>query len=131
MVYEIELLMRRGFGIISLMIDPFTKAVEPFDNVEVLFSITHKDFSTTLRFLMRANSFPQLCELMTLLTRYYDEKRGDVWKLPNQRVILTTLKPGRIYLQGTAEGMTIATNRLGLTINEEKPDNSDSESTDQ
>lgn len=122
MVYEIELLMRRGFGVVSIMIDPYTKAVEPFDKVEILLSITHKDFSTTLRFLMRADSFPQLCEIMTTLTKYYDEKKGVAWRLPNQRTVLNSLKPGRIYLQGTVEGMAIATNRLGLTINEESAD---------
>jgi len=117
MIHEIELLKRRGFGIISLMIDPYTTA-ESFDEIEILFSITHKDFSTTLRFLMRASGFPQLCELMTQLTKYYDEKLGEVWQLPNRRVTLTTLKHGRIYLQGTKEGLEVAKSRLGLTINE-------------
>jgi hypothetical protein len=122
MVHELELLMRRGFSVISIMVDPFGTASEPFDKVDVFLSVTHKDFSNMLRFLVRCTDFPHLCETTTQIAKMWDEKVGVVQYLSNNRVALNTLKYGIIYLQGTSQGIKFARDTLGLNINGQKQD---------
>ena len=118
MIHEIELLLRRGFNVISIMVDPFGSAKEPFDEVDVFLSLTHRDFTNILRFLVRCDSFPILCEKITEIIAIYDDHTGNVWRLPNSRVALNTLKSNKLYIQGTSHGLKFARDSLGLTIND-------------
>jgi len=120
MINEIELLLHRGFQVVSIMVDPFGVAKEPYDQVDVMLSLSHKDFSSILRFLARCKGFPKLCETMALIVKMYDEKRGDVWRLPNSRVVLNKIEYDKIFIQGTSHGIKFAKESLGLTINEQK-----------
>lgn len=120
MIQELELLLKRGFSIVSVMIDPFSVAKEPYDDVDVFLSLTHKDFSSMLRFLLRCEGFPKLCEMITIFIEMYDEKQGDIWRLPNSRTTLNSLQHNKIYMQGTSHGIKLARETLGFTINEPK-----------
>jgi len=122
MVHEIELLLRSGFSVISIMVDPFGVSKEPLDKVDIFISMTHKDFSSILRFLIRCDSFPHLCEMTSKISRMYAEKLGDVTYLPNNRIALNGLKHGVIYLQGTSKGIKFARDTLGFTINGQEQD---------
>ena len=120
MVHEIELLLRRGFNVVSIMVDPFGVVKEPFDQPDIFLSLTHKDFSSILRFLARCQGFPKLCEIMSLLIKMYDERAGDIWRLPNSRLALNSLETEKIYMQGTSHGIKFAKETLGFTVNERK-----------
>jgi hypothetical protein len=120
MVHEIELLLRRGFNVISLMVDPFGTAKEPYEDVDIFISLTHNDFSGILRFLARCEGFPAVCEMITRIIDIYDNHTGEAWRLPNSRVALNTLKTNKLYMQGTSHGLKFARDTLGLSINESR-----------
>jgi hypothetical protein len=119
---ETKLLMSRGFKVISIMIDPNGVSNEPFDDIDIFFSVTHRDFSSALRFLKRVPNLQELTTTMKELVRIYDEKSGDVWRLPNSRLALNTLAADRLYAQGTREGLNMAKEILGLTVHEQTRD---------
>jgi hypothetical protein len=119
---ETKLLMSRGFTVISIMIDPNGVSDEPFDDIDIFFSVTHRDFSTALRFLKRVSNLQELADTMRELVKIHDEEDGEVWRLPNSRIALNTLTAGRLYVQGTREGLGMAKAALGLTVHEQTRD---------
>jgi hypothetical protein len=102
------------------MVDPFGSAKEPYDKVDIFLSLTHKDFTNILRFLVRCENFPKLCETATSIIDIYDNHEGNVWRLPNSRVALNSLKFNKLYIQGNSHGIKFARDNLGLTINESR-----------
>ena len=104
------------------MVDPHGIASDDSDDTEIYFSVTHRDFSSALRFMKRISNLQELVDTMNSIVKIYDEKIGEVWSLPQTRLVLNTLVYNRLYIQGTKEGLGIAKNILGLTVNEQKRD---------
>jgi hypothetical protein len=124
MYKEIDQLLRRGFCAISIMADPdgsYKDSNEVWGESYVYISITHKQYTSELRFLFRSIGFTQTCDTLRKLVKMYDDRKGDVWELSNQkRIPLNLLPTDKILIQGTINGLKIAREILGLTIHDQR-----------
>jgi hypothetical protein len=117
---DIEQLLRRGFSVISVMIDPDGISKEPDFETDIYFSVTHRDFPSVLRFIQRVKNLDELAVAIKNLIGIYDDKAGDVWLMKNSRIYFNALPINKLMVQGTAKGLKVVKEFWGLNINEQE-----------
>lgn len=117
---DIEQLLRRGFSVISVMIDPDGISKEPDFEADIYFSVTHRDFPSVLRFIQRVKNLDELAAAIKNLISIYDDKAGDVWLMKNSRIYFNALPVNKLMVQGTTKGLKVVKEFWGLNINDQE-----------
>jgi len=113
---ELNLLVKRGFCVISIMVDPDGEATET--HADCYLSLVYKDIKSEIRFIKKVTNVDHIKHSLSEMIKMHDDKAGKVWRISNKRIALNTLPPHNWYIQCTENGASIARELLGLAIDE-------------